>query len=135
MAFSNPRYNLSRGDLQLRANQLARELHSSEETVNSFRILEERRNEHIATAASTIVLKTGHQTGLHSYFTARYEDHPEKADDEVHVLSSATARQEPFDYSDVEIIESPQMVKRKEDGNNYSEETDEISPGKKQRIS
>jgi len=79
---------LSRAALQLRANQLVRELHSSEETASSFRILEERRNKFTALTASSSQMpaaaKTGNRTGLQSYFnaTSGTSDDPAGDDDE-----------------------------------------------------
>jgi hypothetical protein len=99
--------------------------------MHSFRILEERRNEHSVAAVPTVALKAGHQTGLHSYFTAKPEGRPENGNDadDVQVLPAAAA-QEPCEYSDVEVIDSPRTEKRKQEGKSYA-----ISPGKKHRVS
>jgi orotate phosphoribosyltransferase-like protein len=131
--FSNASYQLSRGALQLRANQLARELHVSEETTKSFRILEERRNEHTA-AGLPVGWKAGHQTGRRSLDTARSDDRLAINNEEVEVLSPATARQglPTVVHSDVEILDGPPQTekRKKKDGMN---ETEDASSGKRRR--
>jgi hypothetical protein len=141
---------LNKGSLQLRVNQLARELHAMEEASNSFRILEERRNlngsthEPVAkkkTAASKKSSNGGTQTGLMAFFgTGNAASRPEvinidddndadaKADSKVEAKAKGSSM-----CSDVEVVAPPQ-AKRKDDRN--AEEGDvSPSPEKKHRVS
>lgn len=139
---------LNKGALQLRVNQLARELHAMEEASNSFRILEERRNLNGSAhepaakkpAASRKSSKNGGtQTGLLAFFgpgnpTSQPEvitiddDSDAKADDEV----EAKAKRSDMS-SEVEVVPQAQG-KRKDDGN--TEEGGVLpSPEKKHRVS
>jgi len=63
---------LTKGAIQLRANQLARELHNVEETGNSFKLLDERRKQNAANGAAVqkraAPVHGGVQTGLLAFF-------------------------------------------------------------------
>jgi hypothetical protein len=145
---------LNKGSLQLRVNQLARELHAMEEASNSFRILEERRNLNGSThepaakkpaakklAASRKSSNGGTQTGLMAFFgpgnpASRPEviaiDDDDDVDAKVDSKVEAKAKRSVM-YSDVEVVPPPQ-AKRKDDGN---AEEDDVSPSpeKKRRVS
>lgn len=144
-------FQLSKRSIQLRANQLARELHAMEEASNSFRILEERRNIHGSThaqvakkpAVSKKSSSGGTQTGLHSFFgtsipTARTEviTIVDDDDDNVDAKAGGPVQANPKScvmYSDVEVVVvPPPQGKRKGDGK--AEEDDASpSPEKKHR--
>jgi hypothetical protein len=140
---------LNKGSLQLRVNQLARELHAMEEASNSFRILEERRNLNGSThepvakkpAASRKSSNGGTQTGLMAFFgPGNPASRPEviNIDDDDDVDAKADSKVEAkakrsVMYSDVEVV-PPLQAKRKDDGN--AEEGDvSPSPEKKHRVS
>jgi hypothetical protein len=141
---------LKKGSLQLRVNQLARELHAMEEASNSFRILEERRNLNGSThepaakkpAGSKKSSNGGTQTGLRAFFgpgnpASRTEvinidsddsDGDAKADGTVEANAKLSVTS-----SDVEVVPPPQ-AKRKDDGNAF-EGDGSPSPEKKHRVS
>jgi hypothetical protein len=90
-------YRLSKESLQIRANQLARELHVCE-LADRSRFLEERRNGHALSH-----LKPQQKPDIYPRI--------ESDNDDIELISPSRGES----YSDVEIVESWQVVKRKLD--------------------
>jgi hypothetical protein len=140
MPYSDKENYLTRGDIQVRANQLARELHEAEEVAKSFRILEDRRNELPAAAKKKASPKPArHQGRLESYFAAVTDSNVQglvdASDSDVQIIEqqpkAVRVKQDDVSYSDVEVIASPSGNKRKGEG----PWDDPESPGKLSRLS
>jgi hypothetical protein len=144
---------INKANIQLRANQLTRELHAIEEASNSFRILEERRNltgsAHEAAAKNAAAAKPsngGTQTGLLSFFGTNTNNPSVKSDakplvitidddddDDAKVAAPIQATKNRSVVTDVDVVPPPKG-KRKDDGKAGDEATSP-SPGKKNRSS
>ena len=135
-AFASSSFRLTKGALQTRANQLTRELHAAEETVQSVRVLEERRNASLPVAAAAksssssssattgaATSKAGHPppqqpAGVHPFFGSAI---PEK--EPQHQVIDLAAADSSSDTDEVQVlrVEHSPPEKRKSSDSSSSE--------------
>ena len=117
---------LTKASIQLMTNQLVRELHTLEESEETMRLLEERKNrklkrqksEHSRSQGTTSAKSASRQTGLHAFFTS---------------TKSVSKKQSMVVLSDDEEPNPRASSKRKESAANGT--SSKSQPDKKQRKS
>ena len=127
-AFSSATFRFTKSVLQTRANQLTRELHAAEESVNAFRVLEERRNAANPVSTAAAASKTGQQqqqqTGLHSFFGSTRPENDLTG--QVIDLAGESASDDNDEVQVVGVAQSPPEKRKSNDS--YSSSSSEKKP-------